>query len=414
MQSNEITLTMFAAHPAMSSEAGIGWLFLKHFATIADAEGFHITAYMNGRSAAGCAEQLSSIPGGDRVRLVAVDAPQMFAFLRDPRFTRLEYLFWNWNVRRRLKTQDHEARRARLAMHVTFASEMLPTPIGATSAQTLKVWGPVGSSGSWRAFTLKPREPQWFRDALAQAARNVSAALISRANRRGIDIILAQTADVAKYLKSERNEVRIFPNLVLKDSLLPTESTANKPRSVECNNPQLRIFAAGHLIPRKRFSLAMSALTQPGLERASLFIAGAPLPGVRNYLPAIAARLGVTERVHFLGKIEREEVLSELERADVFIHLAAREGAPGIVGEATTVGVPVICFEGTGAAGVVRMVPGPHVVLPDNQSSVDSLGKHVLRAAAMTRKPYSGWTESRVGDLLRLLLSEAVDPGRAP
>jgi glycosyltransferase involved in cell wall biosynthesis len=389
-----VVLSAFACHPEMSSEAGIGWLFLKHLGRQAAARDVAVVAVMNGRSAVATEASLRNDAGGPNVEVVAIDVPKFLSFLRNPRLTRLEYLVWNHKARSYLKSLE---RRRDIAggWHVTFATEILPTPVAALSSRVVRIWGPVGSSGSWRVFKLFPREPGWRGEVAKQILRDSVATVLGRWNSRNIDVVLAQTADVVSRVRPEAS-VEVFPNVVIPRNLVPV---VKESKDVDYVRPTgLRIVCAGHLVHRKRFGLAIAAMGDPRMRGAHLIIAGAPLPGTADYLPALVSKLGVADRVTFAGKLARSELMGLMEESDVFVHLAAREGAPGIVGEATMLGIPLICFEGTGSAAVARTANTSAVFVDPRHADRTTIVDAILSAAALPRTRYGGWTEDRIAE----------------
>jgi glycosyltransferase involved in cell wall biosynthesis len=394
-----VVLTAFACHPGMSSEAGIGWIFLKHLAESCQDMGIPLTAVMNERSAKSSGAELERLCLADNVEIIGLDPPQWLAFLRHPKLTRLEYLVWVRRARS-LFAQRHRVvgDDSILAWHVTFASEILPVPFASPKMWpgSTKVWGPVGSSGSPVLFLARPHEGSWLPDAILQLLRNALAGLIATRTARGMSLVLTQSPELADRLGSHRAE--LFPNVVIPEQMLP-------PRDVGADSTQHdvpRLLAAGHLVPRKRLGLLLAALREPSLQHVQLDIAGRPLPGVSDYLPALATRLGVQDRVRFLGKLPRDELLRIARDYDVFVHPAAREGAPGVVGEMAMQGLPIACFKGTGAAAVLEASGGHGVAVDPSLDAAAALAEGVRRAIALGRVPESDyWREARIQAFIR-------------
>jgi glycosyltransferase involved in cell wall biosynthesis len=406
--SPDVIVTAFACHPAMSSEAGIGWVFTRRIAEIAQERGLTVLAVMNGRSAAATEAEVLRLGLSSHVEVRGIDVPGWLGFLKRPQLTRVEYIVWYMRTRALLRKLVREVPAASgTALHVTFASEILPAPIDILPSRYKKVWGPVGSSGDWRAFTLAPREPHWFLDACLQLLRDCASSALAKANARRMDLVLAQSPKLIEQLSRSSTKVEVFPNVVVPDAVMHSLGQLPSPVT-EGQEAGPHLIAAGHLISRKRFSLAIAALTHPSLRGAVLDIAGAPWPGRPNYLPALAARLGVSDRVRFLGKLPRTELLSRMAKADVFIHLSAREGASGIVGEATAVGLPVVCFAGTGASAVVGAAQAPAVVLDAGKATVATIASAIRSAAVLPHRKFAGWTEARIIRKLESLLPGSV------
>jgi len=159
----------------------------------------------------------------------------------------------------------------------------------------------------------------------------------------------------------------------------------------------------------KRFELAIATLTDPRLKDARLEIIGKPAPGKKNYLLGVASELNVAGRVTFSGQLSQEQVIRSMIDADVLIHPSTREGGSGVVGEATAVGIPVVCFQGTGAAVVLEFA-GAHGVQVDatGDSSTKRLSDAVIVASRLEHTPAVMWRNDRYSEKENELLDIAL------
>ena len=119
------------------------------------------------------------------------------------------------------------------------------------------------------------------------------------------------------------------------------------------------IATAGALIPLKGQRLALAALAR--LPEATLMLIGDG-PG-RAALEAEARRLGVAERVRFLGHRPHAELPELLAAADIMLLPSEREGLANVWVEALACGTPIVISDVGGAREVVdrpeagRIVP---------------------------------------------------------
>jgi glycosyltransferase involved in cell wall biosynthesis len=123
-----------------------------------------------------------------------------------------------------------------------------------------------------------------------------------------------------------------------------------------------RILSVGRLEPVKRHDVTLRALA--ALPEANLWIAGDG-PG-RAQLAALSERLGVAERVRFLGR--RQDVETLLRQCGVFVQSSDHEGFGLAALEAMACGVPVVCSDIPGlrdAAGpaAMKFAPGDDTAL---------------------------------------------------
>jgi teichuronic acid biosynthesis glycosyltransferase TuaC len=110
------------------------------------------------------------------------------------------------------------------------------------------------------------------------------------------------------------------------------------------------LLSVGALIPRKGHALTIEAVAQS--PDCSLLIAGdGPL---RAELEGLAVRLGVADRVRFLGEIPHGELPQLYTAADVMVLASSREGWANVLLEAMACGTPVIASDVNGTAEVVR------------------------------------------------------------
>ncbi|MDE2412949.1 MAG: glycosyltransferase [Sphingomonadales bacterium] len=127
------------------------------------------------------------------------------------------------------------------------------------------------------------------------------------------------------------------------------------------------LATVGALIPRKGQRFAIEALEH--LPGAILLLAGAGADD--NALRSLAERLGVAERVRFLGAVPHDELPVVLNAADVFVLPTASEGLANVWVEALACGTPVVTTPIPGAQELLtdpawgRMVPRDGAAIAD-------------------------------------------------
>lgn len=410
-----VAVTAFACDPNMSSEPGIGWEFLRSIMLAAANEGnVDVVAFMNQRSKIATDLRLEELGVKEHVVTVGVDLPPIFRFLKNPYLTRFEYLVWSRQTRRRLQ-RLHLTRRVVLARHVTFASELLPTPISALYGKCRTVWGPVGSLGKADAILVEPRHRRWRSQFALQRVRDIVSRVQSRRIARRVDVVLTASSELADVVTRVGTRAMVFPNTMLDDQTtsaiasLRTEShTRRSSNGVEQGRP-LVILCVGNLIYIKRFEIAINALSDPALANANLVIIGKPASAREDYLAPIAARLGVSDRVRFMGHLPRSEVVRNMFAADVLFHPSSREGAPGVIAEATAVGLPVVCFAETGASVILDAAGTSGTKIPAHKRLTRAqVARAIAQTAEMPRIHTPVWGHGRYDELERLLLRQAL------
>ena len=112
---------------------------------------------------------------------------------------------------------------------------------------------------------------------------------------------------------------------------------------------QFTLISVGYLVERKGHGMAIQALAS--LPDVALQIVG--VGPDRALLEAMAERLGVAQRVRFLGAIPHAELRHYYGAADVLVLASAREGWANVLLEAMACGTPVIASNVWGTPEVV-------------------------------------------------------------
>lgn len=109
------------------------------------------------------------------------------------------------------------------------------------------------------------------------------------------------------------------------------------------------LLSVGHLIERKGHEFAIGALAM--LPACTLLIVGEGPEQKR--LEALAASLGVTQRVRFLGAVPHDRLQRIYVAADALVLASSREGWPNVLLEAMACGTPAIATPAWGNPEVI-------------------------------------------------------------
>ncbi|PZO18564.1 MAG: glycosyl transferase family 1 [Burkholderiales bacterium] len=160
------------------------------------------------------------------------------------------------------------------------------------------------------------------------------------------------------------------------------------------------LLSVGHLIERKGHHIAIEAL--PSLPGVTLLIAGSG-PEEGN-LKALAASLGVTERVHWAGVVPQTELKWWYSAADALTLCSSREGWANVLLEAMACGTPVIATNIWGTPEVVS-TPSAGVLMEKRDASSLAAAWNALHQAAPARELTRAhavtfsWDDTTVGQL---------------
>ena len=142
------------------------------------------------------------------------------------------------------------------------------------------------------------------------------------------------------------NKITVLRNGVDLEQFRPVDRSLTRAK-LGIDRPCL--VSVGHLIPRKGHGLAIQALSS--IPNFLLLIVG--LGPQRAALEAMAERLGVGDRVRFLGAIPHEGLKEIYGAADASVLASSREGWANVLLESMACGTPVIASNIPGTRAVV-------------------------------------------------------------
>lgn len=129
------------------------------------------------------------------------------------------------------------------------------------------------------------------------------------------------------------------------------------------------LLCVGHLIPRKGQAIAIDALR--GVPGATLLLAGQGRdePALRRR----AARLGLADRVRFLGSVAHGDLPALLAAADALVLPTTSEGLANVWVESLACGVPVVTTDIGGAREAIDRPAAGRLVARDPAAFADAI-----------------------------------------
>lgn len=220
--------------------------------------------------------------------------------------------------------------------HATYAT--FYTPVGIDALDVPMVWGPVG--GANQAPLLLWWTMGWkgvARDLIRLAAQTLLRRVIRpQHNVRGRLEVLAQNVSTAKAIGGK--------NI----SIVPNGTSVNVEDAFE-DPPGARdkvVVSVSRLISWKGTWLAINAMRHVQVaQKLRIYSDGPDLAR----LVGVVEKLGLEEKVEFAGLVPRAELLKIVRHSGVLLHPALRDEAPLAVGEAMSLGAPVVLLTGSGA-----------------------------------------------------------------
>jgi len=210
--------------------------------------------------------------------------------------------------------------------------------------------------------------------------------------------VTAVTPDLLDRLRErgcpDDGRLQVVTNGIDTDVFCPTLQRDKLRQTLSLSDYDLAIGAVGRLCPEKNHAALIEAMAVVAARepRARLVLAGdGPL---RAELEQLAARLGLGERVRFLG--ERGDVLSILGALDVYALPSLTEGTSLSLLEAMACGLPVVATAVGGTPAVVDGGAAARLVSPTPAALADGL-LEVLTHPADAR---------RLGETARRIVTE--------
>ncbi|ROO33068.1 glycosyltransferase family 4 protein [Salinisphaera orenii] len=263
---------------------------------------------------------------------------------------------------------------------------------------------PDGVAAAWLAG--------WFRRPFVVTARGADLNQIAgmrgpghqirRAARRASGLVTVSRSLAARLeaLGIDRDRISVLRNGVDLTRFAPRDRDADR-AALGVDGPVW--LCVGHLIERKGVDVAIDALVH--VPTVTLLIAGdGPL---EDRLRDQASRLGVVDRVRFLGAIEHDDLPMYYSAADALVLAARSEGMPNVVLEAIACGTAVIATDVDGIPEVITGAPAGVLIEARTGAAVARAwaeldGEAIMPEGRRRRRRYAedfGWDTTTRGQL---------------
>lgn len=237
------------------------------------------------------------------------------------------------------------------------------------------------------------------------------SALLRVSLRRAVQVGLATGCSpvVADDLRTRFSapEVHVVPNGVA------TEHRSYVGEGVAPAHARPLLLGVGRLVPQKGFDLLLEAAARSRAQ-PDVWIVGDGAQ--RGPLEALAQKLGLAERVQFLGRQAPSQVGALMQQSSVVVVPSRTEAFGMVVLEAWAHGIPLVATDRGGPAGIVTDGHDGLLVDPEN---VDSLARTIdrvlndralaLRLSRSGLETVAGYTWSRVVDAYCELFTQVIE-----
>jgi len=331
-----VIIVAYSCGPGAGSESGVGWTWTKAASEFADVILITHTTWFRPRIEATIAAL------GLPITVHFVDLPRWLRILFPGRLPgMIAYCIWQAKAGRAVR--NHERQQSiDVVHHLTWASDSLPSALLASRAP-VRVWGPVGgvtrtARGLYRYLTLRGKASEFIRVVLSDVLRATSGTWLAR----HATLVVALNQDVEVRWRSGPRPVIIESNMAIEESEIAMTDAPEPLRGAD--GKRVALFV-GRLVPLKGLVLAVQSLRYaPGWK---LVVLGEGPE--RSRAEALAARLGVVDRLEFRGNVPRAEVLVAFRSADALLFPSFHDSSSWAVGEATSMGCPVVCLDAGGS-----------------------------------------------------------------
>jgi glycosyltransferase involved in cell wall biosynthesis len=383
----QAVLICYACAPGAGSEEGVGWTWALAAATIADV--ILLTNPFAAEGVRRAANELNlpitvvSVEPNSRLRWAATRRWGGFVY----------YLLWQAAAARKVRHLE-ATQPIDVVHHLTWATDSSPSALTASSAP-VRVWGPVGgttrmSLSLYRFLSPRARLEEIFRTVFNGCIRRVGG---DRAARHAT-LVVALNEDVRSRFERHGTPLVIEPNCAF-----DTLDELDRQPAIDALGPgqggqKTAVFVA-RLMGWKGALLAVDAMVHAPGWRLVIMGDGPE----RERMGERARSLGVEDRLEFRGRVPREEVLAALRSADALLFPSFHDSSGWAVGEATSLGCPVVCLDAGGPALLAGT--GAHIVPCSPAATLaERLGSR-LQAVGGRRQPDDRWSATRLPDILR-------------
>jgi glycosyltransferase involved in cell wall biosynthesis len=388
--------------PNMGSEAGVTWNWAWH---LSERNRVWVIAHGFARP---LVEQYLHHHPRPNLRFIWVGPLGWWDPWKNPtptkaRGLRLHYLFWRHAAvaaAQRLITME----RIDIVHHVSWNSISVPPLLWRTGKPF--IWGPIGGGHilPWRFLTSIGRA------AVPELLRNLRVGIMpwTPTLRRTVaqtDLLLAANGESASVLRrAGARHVELLPDIGIPAELL------QPPSPDRAASPALIVLWAGRLLRFKGLAIFLRVAKAVRTRDVRFLVAGW---GRHQWVERYVRRLGLEDRVVFLGQLPWQELQQRFAEADLFMFTSLRDTFGTVNFEALAKGCPVMCLNHQGAGSylpdtVAIKVPAttPEGVVQEMARHIDSLASDRARLRRMSQDSYSFATKQQWRD--RALLMEKL------
>ena len=267
----------------------------------------------------------------------------------------------------------HEKIHFDLAHQLTFLTYRTPSYLFRLGIPF--IWGPIGGAQDypWRFLPSAG-----FAAASSEALRTMLNVIELRFSPIVREAARKTAAAIAANSDNQHNLKRVLglDSTLICDVGIPEISDQSKP--IRTQDRPLRILWAGVFEARKALELLLQALSVlPDRINYELTVIGKGPEEAR--WRALAQKLGLNNRIKWLGQVTHAEAQDQFSRSDLFTFTSLRDTTGTVVVEALGAGSPVICFDHQGVGDVVTQECGIKIPVKNRQAAARDFSAAIIR-----------------------------------
>ena len=241
------------------------------------------------------------------------------------------------------------------------------------------VWGPIGGTQDVPyAFLSQFGVLHGFENLARNLVNRWQIRFSSRVRRAirsasGLISVSSDTRDIIRSLYGRDSKVVLVS---------PTDDH-NPQASVKRPGDKLNLVFSGYAIARKNLPAVLEALAQPNLPKnwSLTVLGGGPLTGKWQRM---AKNFHLMNKITWVERLPKEDAIKRMSECDVFVFPSLQEGSPGVVSEAISLGLPVICLNLHGQADMIDDTCGIRIDAKNPKQVMRDLSEHI---ALLCRNP---------------------------
>ena len=368
MKALKILISAYACRPNMGSEPGVGWHLVKEL-----AKHHQVWVLTRSENRPAIESELAQQPMPN-LNFVYCAPPFVAAWLPPAHVP--HYYFWQIGAFFAAK-KLMQAVAIDLIHHVTYVRYSTPSFL-ALLPQPF-IWGPVGGGevapkAFWPDFSFQAKLYEYLRTIAHQIG---ALDPFTRMTARRSLLARAPPQDTAHQLHA----IGATAVEVYSESGLSAEEIQQLSECPPPPDTSIRFISMARLLHWKGLHLSIQAFATARLpDSAEYWILGEG-PEKAN-LQNLAQKLGVGDRVKFLGRLPRPETLRHLSQCHVLVHASLHDSGGWVCLEAMATGRPVICLDLGGPSIQVTDQTGVKVPAHTLDQTVDGLSNAMTRLAA--------------------------------